>query len=242
MIFPQIRGTLGRAEAAWLLTMIADDAETREREENRLREEGFDSILDDPRTLNAVLAGPGLSTAPAALVFYLLVRHALLEDGINNPIIADYLATLLLEFSRGRRAFRIRADEEEEYDYLVDIVDSMTDAKGREAFILRAHLGNFSLWLSGLFPDRITARVHRRGAPGLRYYEELGATGFRLAADTRTAESYGLAHLYLTFAQNFPSLRIALNRIADRYLFPSAGDPTERLLRQVGDAFRGQAS
>jgi len=238
MILPRLRGSFGRTEATLLLALLTRDPESREREETRLREEGIDAILDDPRTLNAVLTTPGISTAPAPLVFYLLVRHALLEDGINNPVIADYLATLLLEFGRERRAFRPGADETEEFEYLVDIVDSMNDAEERDAFFLRAHLGNFSLWLSGLFPDWITTRVHRRGAPGLRYYEELGATGFRLAADTTTAERCGLDHLYLTFAHNFPSLRIALNRIADRYLFPSTGDPVDRLLRQVRDGFR----
>lgn len=238
MIFPHLRGSFGRTEAAWLLTLLAHDSETREREEARIREEGIDALLDDPRTLNALLSGTEITAAPAPLVFYLMVRHALLEDGINNPAIADYLATLLLEFSRERRAYRASVAESEEYEYLVDIVDSMTETRGREAFLLRAHLGNFSLWLSGLFPDRITARVHRRGAPGLRYYEELGATGFRLAADTSTAESCGLNHLYLTFAHNFPALRVALNRIADRYLFPSTGDPVDRLLRQVSDRFR----
>lgn len=238
MIFPHLRDSFGRTEAALVITLLASDAEAREREEQRMRDEGIDALLDDPRTLNALLAGKGLTTAPAALVFYLLVRHALLEDGINNPAVADYLAALLLEFGRERRAFRVSAHETEEYEYLVDIVDSMSSARGRDAFLLRAHLGNFSLWLSGLFPDRITARVQSRGAPGLRYYEEMGATGFRLAADTTDAENCGLDHLYDTFAHNFTTLRIALNRIADRYLFPSTGDPVDRLLRQVRDRVR----
>jgi hypothetical protein len=238
MIVPHLRHSFGRAEASLLLTLLAPEAEAREREEVRLREEGIDALLDDPRTLNTVLSGKDFTLAPAPLVFYLLVRHVLLEDGINNPVVADYLAALLLEFGRERRAHRVSAPESEEYDYLVDIVDNLISARGRDAFLLQAHLGNFSLWLSGLFPDRITARVHRKGAPGLRYYEELGATGFRLAADTADAEHCGLDHLYQTFAHNFPTLRIALNRIADRYLFPSTGDPVDRVLRQVKDRYQ----
>jgi hypothetical protein len=238
MIFPHLRNSFGRAEAGLLLTLVAPDPAAREREEDRLREEGFDTLLDDPRTLNALLAGTGLSLVPPPLVFYLLVRHVLLEDGINNPVVADYLAALLLEFGRERRAHRASQSAIEEYDYLVDIMETLAASQGRDAFLLQAHLGNFSLWLSGLFPDRITARVHRKGAPGLRYYEEMGATGFRLAAHTPDAEHCGLDHLYQTFAHNFPALRIALNRIADRYLFPSHGDPVDRLLRQVRDSFQ----
>ena len=243
MILPNVRASFGREEAGFLLGLTAgDDEGARRREEERLREEGIDAILDDPRTLNAVLASGGISTAPAPLVFYLLVRHALLEDGINNPVIADYLAALLLEFGRGDRARRPTDDADgREYDYLADLVEAIESATGHDAFLLRAHLGNFALWLSGLFPDYITARVERRGAPGIRYYEEMGATGYRLAADTVDAENWGLDHLYRTFADNFPALRIALNRIADRHLFPMRGDPIDRLLRQIADRFHDQS-
>lgn len=243
MILPNVRASFGREEAGFLLGLTAGgDEGARRREEERLREEGIDAILDDPRTLNAVLASGGISTAPAPLVFYLLVRHALLEDGINNPVIADYLAALLLEFGRGDRARRPTDDADgREYDYLADLVEAIESATGHDAFLLRAHLGNFALWLSGLFPDYITARVERRGAPGIRYYEEMGATGYRLAADTVDAESWGLDHLYRTFADNFPALRIALNRIADRHLFPMRGDPIDRLLRQIADRFHDQS-
>jgi hypothetical protein len=243
MILPNVRASFGREEAGFLLGLTAGgDEGARRREEERLREEGIDAILDDPRTLNAVLASGGISTAPAPLVFYLLVRHALLEDGINNPVIADYLAALLLEFGRGDRARRPTDDADgREYDYLADLVEAIESATGHDAFLLRAHLGNFALWLSGLFPDYITARVERRGAPGIRYYEEMGATGYRLAADTVDAENWGLDHLYRTFADNFPALRIALNRIADRHLFPMRGDPIDRLLRQIADRFHDQS-
>lgn len=243
MILPNVRASFGRAEAGFLLGLsTGNDEQARNREEERLRTEGFDAILDDPRTLNALMASGGISGAPAPLVFYLLVRHALLEDGINNRAIADYLAALLLEFGRGDRAHRPHDDDDTTaYHYLADLVEALDSSSGREAFLLRAHLGNFALWLSGLFPDRIAARVMRRGAPGIRYYEEMGATGYRLAASTSDAESWGLDGLYHTFAENFPALRIALNRIADRHLFPSTGDPVDRLLRQIADRFRGEA-
>lgn len=239
MILPNVRASFGRPEVSLLLNLVTrGDEQAWRREEERLRLEGFDALLDDPRTFNAVLASGGIATLPAPLVFYLLVRHALLEDGINNPVVADYLAALLLEFGRGTRAYSATGEGGATYEYLIDIVEALETVSGREAFLLRAHLGNFSLWLSGLFPDRIVSRVERRGAPGIRYYEEMGATGYRLAADSSDAESWGLDQLYLTFATNFPALRVALNRVADRHIFPTTGDPVDRLLRQIEDRFR----
>ena len=239
MILPNVRATFGRTEANYVVWLLTRGSE-RERDaaEVRLREQGFDNILDDPRTFNALLAHVGLSTAPQPLVFYVLVRHALLEDGINDRVFADYLAALLLEFGKGRRAWRIDNQDGPEFNYLADLVAAAEDASGHRAFLLRAHLGEFALWLSGLFPDQIEARVHRRGAPGLGYYEALGASGFRSAADHRYAERNGLDRVYRACADSFVALRIALNRISDRHLFPNRGDPIDRLLRQVRDGFQ----
>lgn len=242
MILPNVRASFGRAEANFILGLLTQgDGRARDREEERLRDEGFDAILDDPRTLNAVLTTGGLTGAHAPLLFYLLVRHALLEGGVNDRALADYIAALLLEFGRAGRAHAVDEDESQTLNYIFEIVEKLGSAAGRRAFLLRAHLGNFALWYSGLFPDHISARVHRRGAPDIAYYEEMGATGFRMAADCVDAENYGLDRLYRDCAQTFPALRIALNRIADRYLFPVTGDRIDRMLRQVADRFRTEA-
>jgi hypothetical protein len=237
MIVPNVRASFGRSEAAFLIWLLArGEEQQRDRLENRLREEGLDSILDDPRTFNAIMAGPEFSSASSEIVFYVLVRHALLEEGIADRQLADYVAALLLNFGRTGRAFRVE-DGEQEFHHLVDIVSAGNESDGRRAFLLRVHLGEYALWLSGLFPDHITARVQRRGAPGLRYFEELGSAGYRMASQYRDAEQHGLALLYGECAGAFRSLRTSLNRIADRHLFPAAGDRIERLLRQVADDF-----
>jgi hypothetical protein len=242
MILPNVRASFGRAEAALVLGMLSQgDGRLRDRQEARLREEGFDSLLDDPRTLNGLMATGGVANVPAHLAFYILVRHALLEVGIGDRALADYLAALLVDFGKQDRARRVEPGDDEQFHYLVDIVQAMSDADGRRAFLLKAHLGNYALWLSGLFPDYVTARVQRRGAPGLEYYEEMGVTGYRLAADSREATPYGLDALYRTCADAFPLLRHALNHIADRHLFPRFGDPVDRLLRQLADEVRHNA-
>jgi len=238
MIVPNVRAAFGRSEAAFLIWLLTKGQEQeRDRLELRVSEEGLDPILDDPRTFNAVMAGREFSSASSGIVFYLLVRHALLEDGVEDRRLADYLTALLLAFGHARRAFRIE-DDEHEFHHLVDILSAGEASTGDRAFLLRAHLGEFALWLSGLFPDHITARVQRRGAPGLAYYDELGSFGYRSAARYAGAEEHGLAHVYEACAATFPTLRSALNRIADRHLFPATGDRIERLLRQVADKFR----
>jgi len=120
----------------------------------------------------------------------------------------------------------------------VDLVAEIDEASGQRGFLLRAHLGNYALWLSGLFPDHIVARVHRKGGPGLDYYETLGQTGYRLAAEDPFARQHSLDELFSTAASAFGPIRRALNDFSDGYLLPQPTSPADRVLRQADNAYR----
>jgi hypothetical protein len=234
MIFPTLRPSLDRAECQALIRLIAQgDRAIQVAFEDRLERHGPDALLDDPRTLNVVLAeAHGIR---AGLVFYVLVRHALLRSGVTRPDLSGYVAQVVFDFAGGRRAYRPSGSSPDEYRYLTDLVIAMDGAPEREKYLLRLHLGNYSLWLAGIFPDHIEARRQRKGAPGLSYYEGLGANGYRQAAAMSEADDHGLAEVYLGAADAFRTIRIALNRMSDAYFFP--GHSTSRLLRQVTDSF-----
>lgn len=238
MILPNVRSSFGQEEVAWLLDVLGgDDPERRREWEERFERRGLDPLLDDPETPKRILEREGVEVLPPGLVLYVVVRRALLNMNLESRVLADYVAALVLEFGHGDRAHRISLHDDREYRYLVDILEEMTRASGRRAFLLQTHLGNFALWLSGLFPGFIEARVRRRGGPGLDYYEELGQTGYRMAADAPLAEQQALDELFRDTAAEFPRVRRALNRVSDRLLFPSASSPVDRLLRQVRDDF-----
>lgn len=238
MILPNVRASFGRTEAGIVLGLLSQgDAAARAREEARLGEEGFDALLDDPRTLNAIMAARSSAAVPAPLVFYLLVRHALLECAIRERRLADYLAAVLIEFGRGDRAGRFE-EHAERLDYLVDVVAAIEAAQGRERFLLQTHLGNAALWLSGLFPDYLSHREQRRGAPGLGYYEQMGQAGFRMASLNADAARYGIDDVLAVCAEQFPALRISLNHLSDRFLFPQRAESIDRMLRRIADELR----
>ncbi len=223
----------GREDAIHLVHLIGrDDPEILASAQARLDESGVDALLDDPRVLNALLTGAGVN-APPALIFYVLVRQALLEGGIANRSVADYATTLVIRFGQGGRAYRVTEDSGDEYHYLTDIVLELDAANGRDSLLLSAHLGNYALWISGLFPQYVSARRQRRGAPPLRYYEEMGTTGFRMAAETSEASKLGMDELFREVADHFRGVRVALNRVSDRHMWRGSGNPVDRLLREV---------
>lgn len=235
MIVANARQRLTPADVELVLQVLAKgDAGRRSALERRLEREGLDALLDEPGLLEGLVGHRALESPSAALFLYVVVRQALRRSGVDDVAVSDYLTALLLDFGAGRRAWRIQPHDDDEFSYLTDILVALETASGRREFLLRAHLGNFSLWLVGVFPDYIAARRQRKGGPDLGYYEALGAQGFRLARDHPLAEQYELTGVYDLAAEAFSRLRVALNELSDRWLFPNWNSPA-RLMRQVLD-------
>ncbi|HEY2026235.1 MAG TPA: hypothetical protein VGG78_04465 [Gemmatimonadaceae bacterium] len=233
MIRADARHSLTRDDAQLVARLIARDAGCEPAQiEQRLVDGGIDAVLDDPRLPAALLrAGQGMC-ASLPLFSYVMVRHALKRLGEEDRLLADYVASVMLHFGLRDRAFRVGEADDQIYTTLVDLAGDLNDPDGRRSFLVRTHLGNYALWLSGLFPDYIEQRRWRKGGPDLEYYEEMGRRGFQLAADHRLAEDVGLATLYATAAERFGLLRAALNDVSDALFFPDRYSP-ERLMRQV---------
>ncbi len=237
MILPDVRVSFGRDDAARLVQLLTREGEDQGRLESLVSERGIDVLLDHPGAARALVAEPGVSRLPLALFSYVALRRSLIDGGVESRLMADYVTSIFLHFATEARAHRIADYEDREYRYVVDLVAEIAEADGQRGFLLSAHLGNFALWLSGLFPDWISHRVRRKGGPDLGYYENMGQTGFSLAADAPFARRQQLDGCYRDAAKTFTALRVALNRFSDRFLTPGATSPVDRVLRQVVDDF-----
>jgi hypothetical protein len=224
MILANVRGRLRGPDFRLIVLALArGDPAASARYQRRLEVEGPDPLLDEPGLLEALLAVRSLAVPSPALFAYIAVRHALRAAGVNDRELADYLAALLLEFGLRDRHTRIGPADDQTYNYLVDIVSDLSaePETGERGFLLRAHLGNYSLWLAGLFPDYIAARRQRAGGPDLPYYDELGRQGYTLASRHRLAQRFGVEGIYREAAERFPALRFAFNRLSDQVFFPN---------------------
>lgn len=238
MILGNVRASLTRNDAQLALRLISRGSATElENAEETLRGPGIDALLDDPRLLPALLESRLGMNVSLPLFCYVVVRCALRSAGENDRALADYVAAILLHFSARGRAERIADSDDESYDTVSALLDEVNGADARRSFLVRQHLGNYALWLSGLFPDLIEQRRWRRGGPDMEYYEDMGRRGFQLAADHRIAQEHGLDTLFREVAERFPLVRVALNGVSDTLFFPSRSSP-ERLMRQVRDEVR----
>src|SRR5215469_6361482 len=198
-------------------------------------EESRDLILDDEALFHALLERRGCLRVSSHFYFYILVRNVFKRSGVEDRAVADYVAEVLAEFAHEERARCVIPGRIGSLDYFFEMLSALNAADDRTRFFVRAHIGNYSLFLSGVFPERIRFRAEARGFPDVKYYDALGRTHFRAASDHRLAQQYAVAEIFNTLSERFETTRRALNDIADR-LF-SIGDANyvlETLLGQGG--------
>ena len=123
---------------------------------------------------HALLERRGCLRVSTRFYFYILVRQVFRRSDIQDRAVADYVAEVLTEFSRTERGRCVVPGQAPPLDYFFEMLTALQTADDRTRFLLRVHIGNYSLFLSGVFPERIRFRAEGRGSPDLKYYEALG--------------------------------------------------------------------
>lgn len=225
VILPNCRIQFTAEDIEFIVSILGKDPGERDCLVRLLTdEEARDQILDDENLFRALLEQRGCLRVSDRFYFYVLVRHVLRKAGIDNRPVADYVAEMLCEFSRTERSRCMLPGRTEPLDYFFEMVAALETADDRTGFYIRAHIGNQSLFLSGVFPERIRYRAEYRGFPDLKYYEALGQANFRVASDHRLAQKYALTPIFCTLSDQFQAARLALNDMAERLLSLGDGD------------------
>jgi hypothetical protein len=216
--FDFIVRTLARSQSDQVsLVDLLSDVETR------------DSILDHPRLVDAILNHCGHLRISSQFYFYVLARYVLRQGGIGDRKLCDYVASLLGTFSR---ASRLHISDEPARNathnvaggthhlaqqYISDILIALNRATPEQAFLLRAHIGNYSLFISGIFHEN-TQRRSLRGGPDIKFYEQVGRTNYQLVSSHAVARRCELDDVFEGLADRFREVRLALNQLSDQLL------------------------
>lgn len=186
------------------LVDLLSDADTR------------DTVLDNPRLVEAILSNAGNLRISSQFYFYVLARHVLQRAGIGDRKLCDYIGSLLETFSRASvlRAPHTAASVQH---YISDMLIALQRVTPEQAFLLRAHVGNYSLFVSGIFHEN-TQRRSRRGGPDVHFYEQVGRASYQMVAGHATARRCELDDVFEGLADRFHDVRCALNRLSDQLL------------------------
>ncbi len=209
-ITPCCRGHLSAQDVSFITAVAGADVTPLLAEET-----SRDAVLESDALFHALLHVRAPLPVSARLYFYVITRRVLPQQ---DRAVTDYIATVLAEFLEGDRWQTLPGLPDIQTRYVTDMLTVLADLKGNRAFLLQAHLGNFSLFVSGIFPDHIRHRASVCGAPDISFYETIGRTHYRLAAHQPQARQTGLEHVLDTIGSEFTAVRRGLNRVADQFL------------------------
>ena len=176
-----------------------------------------DSILDHPLLVETILSKAGHLHISSQFYFYVLARYVLQQAGIRDRKLSDYVGSLLETFSRANQLQTPDKMHARVHEYISDMLIALTRATPEQTFLLRAHVGNYSLFITGIFHEN-TQRRSLRGAPDIGFYEQVGRTNYHLVAAHETARRCELTDVFSGLANRFHDVRLALNDLSERLL------------------------
>ena len=194
-------------DAVSLVSLLSDEGER-------------DAILDHDMVYQSVVDDAGCLKVSAAFYFYVLTRRVLRRVSLEERALTDYVAAVLLAFSRTNQlnAPGTANPSARSFTYISDLLAKISASTPEQAFLLRTHMANYSLFFTGLFAERVHSHAQRRGGPGLSFYESIGQSAFRSAADHPQARRTDLQEIYKQLGEEFRRVRLALNDLAETLL------------------------
>jgi len=226
------RARITGQDLSFVTETLASDVRERAPLESLMQDpDSLDRLLDSPLLFERLLEAPSLLDVSPYFFYYVVVRRAFLDHGIDDRRVADYVGALLSHHLRRAAVAGDRGGV-----YLVDLVQAIGEARTADhAFSLQTEVGDRALYLSGVFPDWIYHRYrYGRRSVDLEYYEDMGRRYYAAAARHEAASRYELADVLELLAEAFGALRQALNDLVDDHLHIAPRPETvERLCRQA---------
>ena len=178
----------------------------------------LESILESDFVIQKLLGSRELLLRISPFLFFNAVLRRALPARRRSRIerkAINYIANLLCVFIHTDRLHRFQAHEQRAFVYLWEMIEEAERADPRRRFLIYSHIGNYSLYLSGLFADWIRHR-HRFGrrSVDLKFYSDFGRAYFERASDHQMARTYELDDVFAHLAGAFEDYRHALQRLA----------------------------
>jgi hypothetical protein len=179
------------------------------------------------------------ATPPALMRFFdRLVRQALGDLRLGGDRVAEYLAALLTRFARADELYAIRDAEgrrldsvtallleaERAWDFRAPDFDPFRERR------VRQHIGDYSLFMTGLFRERVERRA------GAAFYVRQGQRAYQAVAEFERSALHPEARLFAALATGFEPYAAALGYMKRTYFRPSAVPPgLHATLRLLGE-------
>ncbi len=128
---------------------------------------------------------------PLRQLFRSLTERSFIQLRLRDNDLLFYLARLLVEFTFVDNLYRITGGSERQGEYLIDMLQQANETEMPEKKTCYKHVGDFSLFMLGMFPEYI---ARRKSALSASYYSDFGRIGYKAAgqleSDVRRIDTY----------------------------------------------------
>lgn len=147
---------------------------------------------------------------PLRRLFAGLVEDAFYTQiGVCEPKVVDYLADLLVDFIHIDRVNLLRDAQGKRLDQiglmLADSLEGESAGDLPREFSIHRHIGDYALFWSGLYPERLRFTRRPTWSDGVRDYVSQGKRSYRIASDLGAEDSRPPSDLLRQLSESFES-------------------------------------
>ena len=177
-----------------------------------------DSIIDNPKLLSALEEGKNQVSVSLQFYFYIILRALFLKNDITETDPPKYISKVLSDHLTDNKLSAPYCTIDQKIEYGIDLLSCLQKANRFQQYELHAYAANHFMFLTGCLAPFIRKRKKYRGAPGVRYYEQIGIYSFKSASFHPLAKEMDLEKTYQSMAKNFRKNRQILNYFSDQFL------------------------
>ena len=149
----------------------------------------------------------------------LVGRHYAEQIGIRDPQVVNYVATLLAEFCDVEQLFKIRTAAGRPLSDVGEMLMESNPVFGPAASFdrerqVRKHIGDYTLFFAGMFPESINHfRLRRQRLEGFVDWMKAGKESYYIVSKFEYFEYAKVAPLFANLSQNFEQCVYGLNQV-----------------------------
>lgn len=152
-----------------------------------------------------------------------------LQNLLKDAQVLDYMANLLARFAKSSRLFKVLEMGNISYQYIVDLIADSLRSDYNNRFHIYCHIGDYTLFLTGMIPECVEYKYgHRRRPIDRHYYIDFGKTYYCLASEHAKARGNNLSGTFSKLSEGFEVIIHVLHFMNRKYLYPRNAKFTEQ--------------
>lgn len=145
------------------------------------------------------------------------------ETFLDDQHLIFYLVEMLDRFIDAEELYNLPTRDDGECRYVFEMIEASRDSNDSERYQIFCHIGNYSLYLTGVFPDYIRYRHERKNRPmDVDSYCDYGKAYYEKASKHRLAKKKSMEPVLRKLSRGYDLVRTSLELMFKR-LVPASG-------------------